>query len=107
MHFKKRGQQQIAWAAMVGFVDMFGIRSNLNIGWATERALLYFKERLLDVRIAGIEPSDELRRISYRKSLGKEGLHDGGAQSLKFVSGEFDFVCEFAALHHNPRPELA
>jgi SAM-dependent methyltransferase len=54
-----------------------------------------------------VEPSRELREEGYRKGLSADELVDGDAQNLSYADGEFDLVCEFAALHHIPDPQRA
>jgi SAM-dependent methyltransferase len=59
------------------------------------------------IRAIGVEPSPAQRVIGYGKGLLETELVDGDAMGLAFADGSFDLVCEFGALHHIPRPELA
>ncbi len=90
--------------SMIGFIE---IRSVLDIGSGTGRALLELRRACPDLRILGIEPSPELREIGYSKGLSEAELVDGDAQQLVFEDGAFDLVCEFGALHHIPKPQRA
>jgi ubiquinone/menaquinone biosynthesis C-methylase UbiE len=94
----------MALGVMMGLLPHLGIRSILDIGSGTGRALLTLKERASPERLVGIEPSQGLREQGYRKGLSRTELVDGDAQRLPYADGEFDMVCEFGALHHIPDP---
>ena len=103
-HIEARDEHGFALAALSGWVGYLGIRSILDIGSGTGRGLLTLKRNNPGVRVVGIEPSEELRRIGYSKGLSQEELLDGDANHLAQMDGEFDLVCELAMLHHVPRP---
>jgi ubiquinone/menaquinone biosynthesis C-methylase UbiE len=92
---------------MLSALDRLGVRSILDVGSGTGRTLLDIKKQRPDVRVLGIEPVAELRAIGYEKGLTGAELADGDATRLGFADGEFDLVCEFATLHHIPKPEIA
>jgi SAM-dependent methyltransferase len=79
----------------------------LDVGSWTGFALLKMKEKMPHVRAVGVEPSPAQRNIGYNKGLSETELVEGDAMTLEFADGSFDLVCEFGALHHIPRPDLA
>lgn len=107
LHHSRLDEHHFALAMMCGAVELFGYRSILDIGSGTGRALVGLRERFPGVRIVGIEPSPDLRAVGHAKGIAPDELIDGDARALPFSDGEFDLVCEFGALHHIPRPELA
>ncbi len=103
----ERDEHFFAMTFMLASLDYFEIKSILDIGSGTGRAIIYIKRRKQDIHIAGIEPVKELRQIGYNKGLNENDLIDGDAKKLQFSDGEFDLVCGFGALHHIKHPELA
>jgi Methylase involved in ubiquinone/menaquinone biosynthesis len=104
MHVDHKDEHTFALSFMLGMFDFLGVKSVLDIGSGTGRALSFIKERRPDIRVVGIEPVDALREIGYKKGLGKDELIDGDGLNLQFKDGEFDLVCEFGVLHHVPQP---
>lgn len=107
MHISKEDEHFFALTFMVGIIDYFGIRSILDIGSGTGRAIQYLKKLYPDLQIVGIEPVKELREIGYAKGLSKNELVEGDATNLHFSNAHFDLVCEFGVLHHIKQPNLA
>ena len=95
-----------ALSFLISILDFYGIRSILDIGAGTGRVPAYVRNVRPDIRTIGIEPVRELREIGYKKGILRNELIDGDATQLQFEDGEFDMVCEFAALHHIKYPEL-
>lgn len=107
MHVSDHDEHGFALAYMISVIDFFGIESILDIGSGTGRALRTIQNKMPHVKIVGIEPSHELRKIGYSKGLSASDLIDGDAMNLQFSDGSFDLVCEYGALHHIPNPHLA
>jgi ubiquinone/menaquinone biosynthesis C-methylase UbiE len=107
MHVEGDQEHVFALGFMVGVLDHFQIKSILDIGSGTGRAVAYIKQYRPDIRIVGIEPVKELREIGYSQGLSPDELIDGDVMNLKFADGEFDLVCEFAVLHHVKQPDRA
>ena len=105
MHVTSNDEHFLALSFMVGVLDYFQIRSILDVGAGTGRALRYIKSCRPDIRIAGIEPVKEMREIGYAHGLSQHELMEGDATKLEFCESEFDLVCEFGVLHHVKRPE--
>jgi SAM-dependent methyltransferase len=107
MHVHGNDEHDLALRFLISAVGHFGIRSILDIGSGTGRALLTIKAAMLKITALGIEPSPELRKIGHSKGLSEVELIDGDAMNLAFGDNSFDLVCEFGALHHIPDPSKA
>ena len=107
MHVHEDDEHGFALLFMLSMVELFGIRSILDIGSGTGRGLLKVKREKPGIAVKGIEPSAELRRVGHAKGLAPTELIDGDAMNLAFSDGAFDLVCEFGALHHIPFPSQA
>src|SRR5271156_5254098 len=107
MHVGEKDEHSFALSFLAGLLDYLEVKSVLDVGSGTGRAIQYLKRRRPDVRVVGIEPVKELRDIGHSQGLSKDELIDGDATRLPFETGEFDLVCEFAVLHHLRKPELA
>jgi ubiquinone/menaquinone biosynthesis C-methylase UbiE len=107
MHVSATDEHAFALAILVSIIDFLEIRSVLDIGSGTGRALLALRRNHSGLQVVGIEPSPELRAQGYRKGLTSQELVDGDAQALLFQDDSFDLVCEFGALHHIQNPRKA
>lgn len=107
MHLSEGDEHSFALCLMLAAVDFLGIRSVLDIGSGTGRTISHIKRVRPDLVVKGIEPVQELREIGYSKGISAEELIAGDALALPFREGEFDLVCEFAALHHIKTPARA
>lgn len=100
-------ENALDFAIFKTFIEHLNVTSILDIGSGTGRALITAKETKADIRAVGIEPASALRERGHAKGLTRSELIDGDAQHLSFKDDSFDLACEFAALHHIPRPDLA
>jgi ubiquinone/menaquinone biosynthesis C-methylase UbiE len=107
LHLEEDGEHGFALQFMISILEQVGIRSILDIGSGTGRALIGIKNKMPGISIIGVEPSAELRSIGHGKGLSETQLIDGDAMNLEFANGSFDLVCEFGALHHIPEPSKA
>jgi ubiquinone/menaquinone biosynthesis C-methylase UbiE len=107
MQISDQDEHQFALAILSAMIEYHSIRSVLDVGSGTGRALRYLKSRHPDVRFVGIEPVEALRKIGHQAGLSSDELRDGDISGLAFADGEFDLVCEFAVLHHVPKPAQA
>lgn len=107
MHVNETGEHALSLCLLLGALDFLYAESVLDIGSGTGRAIGQIKRRRPDIRVMGIEPVKELREVAYAHGIGRDELIEGDATRLEFTKGEFDVVCEFGALHHIRRPELA
>lgn len=97
-------EQRIALAWLEMIIKLYNIKSILDIGAGTGRTIAQLKHKFPDIRIVGIEPVKELREIGYAKGIKPTDLADGNGNALGYRDNEFDLVCEFAVLHHVPKP---
>ena len=107
IHKHDRDEHGLAFAYMTAMIDFFGIGSVLDVGSGTGFALLKLKEKMPHIKAIGVEKSAAQRAVGHSKGLTVAELVDGDAMRLAFADDLFDLVCEFGALHHMPRPELA
>jgi ubiquinone/menaquinone biosynthesis C-methylase UbiE len=107
MHVHTGDEHYFALCVMLGAVDFLGVKSILEIGSGTGRAIGYMKTMRPNVLIRGIEPVKELREIAYSKGISPSELTEGDALALKFEANQFDMVCEFGVLHHIKTPAQA
>jgi ubiquinone/menaquinone biosynthesis C-methylase UbiE len=104
MHVREKDEHGFALQFMISVLEHFDIRSILDIGSGTGRALMRIREKAPNVSFVGVEPSSELRSIGYGKGLLDTQLIDGDGMNLAFADGSFDLACEFGALHHISKP---
>lgn len=107
LHVKEKDNHYMALCVMLGLIDFLDIKSILEIGAGTGRAISFVKRERPDMLIRGIEPVDQLREVAYDKGISREELIAGDALELQYDNNEFDLVCEFGVLHHIKTPELA
>ena len=107
MQISERDEHQFALAILSAMIEYHDIKSVLDVGSGAGRALRYLKARHPGVRFVGIEPVEALRKVGHEAGLRPEELKEGDVNALAVSDGEFDLVCEFAVLHHVPKPELA
>ena len=107
MQISDQDEHQFALAILSAMIEFHGIKSVLDVGSGTGRALRYLKSRHPGVRFVGIEPVEALRKVGHQAGLSPDELKDGDINALAATDGEFDLVCEFAVLHHVPKPKQA
>jgi SAM-dependent methyltransferase len=107
MQVSEHDEHQFALAILSAMIEYHDIKSVLDVGSGTGRALRYLKARHPGVRFVGIEPVEALRKVGYEAGLRPDELKEGDVNAVAASDGEFDLVCEFAVLHHVPKPKLA
>lgn len=95
----------VALHYLAAFIELHDIRSVLDVGAGTGRAMRFLKVRFPDLVVKGIEPVEGLRRIGHHNGIPEGDLVDGDGTRLPFADGAFDLVVEFAVLHHVPKPQ--
>lgn len=95
----------VALHLLAAFIELHGVKSVLDVGAGTGRAMRFLKARFPTLVVKGIEPVEALRRIGHKHGIPENDLVDGNGMSLPFGDGSFDLVVEFAVLHHVPKPE--
>lgn len=104
MHVDEKGEHEFALALLAATIDHLEVRSILDLGSGTGRALLYLKQKCPGLKVVGLEPVKELREVGYQNGLSSDELIEGSGLNLPFADGEFDMVCEFGVLHHVRTP---
>jgi ubiquinone/menaquinone biosynthesis C-methylase UbiE len=94
----------VALHVVAAFIELNGIKSVLDVGAGTGRAMRFLKQRFPSLVVMGIEPVEALRRRGHAHGIPENDLIDGDGASLPFADGSFDLVCEFAVLHHVRHP---
>lgn len=107
LHLLPEDEHYFALCFLVGMIDNLGVKSILDVGSGTGRAINYIKQQKRYVRVVGIEPVREMREIGYRKGIPKSNLISGDATAIAFSNGAFDLVSEFGVLHHIKTPHIA
>jgi ubiquinone/menaquinone biosynthesis C-methylase UbiE len=96
-------------AAALGFISALiepqQIRSMLDVGCGTGRAIRHFRERHPDLHVRGVEPVGALIRQAIEVN-GVPAAHIARArgESLPHADQSFDAVCELGILHHVADP---
>lgn len=104
IHLEKDVEHTLALHIIGSYIEYFNIRSVLDIGAGTGRAMLWLKQRYPGLIIKGIEPVEALCEQAFLKGVPKEDLSVGDGNHLNYPDNSFDMVCEFAVLHHVPDP---
>ena len=107
LHVSEKDEHFFALSFLIGILDFFEIKSILDVGSGTGRALMHIKKVVPDIHIIGVEPVEELREVGYRKGLHKTELIEGYITNLQFHNQQFDLLCAFGVLHHVQCPSLA
>lgn len=90
----------VALHMLAAFIEMNQVKSVLDVGAGTGRAMRFLKQRFPNLVVKGIEPVDALRKRGHAQGIAEEDLVGGDGSSLPFGDRSFDLVCEFAVLHH-------
>jgi len=96
----------VALHLLAAFVSMNGIRSILDVGAGTDRAMRFLLAHFPDLVIKGVEPVEAMRLRGHAQGIPEADLVAGDGAALPFDDQSFELVCEFAVLHHVRRPEM-
>jgi ubiquinone/menaquinone biosynthesis C-methylase UbiE len=107
MHVDDEREHHFALCLMMGAMDFLQVKSVLDIGSGTGRAIRWIKKHRPDILVRGIEPVEELRKVAYANGVSETELIPGNALALEFADDAFDLVCEFGVLHHIKTPNVA
>ncbi len=106
-HVHESDEHTFALQILIGLLEHLGVRSVLDVGSGTGRAVMAIKRDKPGIRVVGIEPVPELRAVGHRNGLASEELREGDVTALDYPDGAFDLACAFGVLHHVRRPERA
>src|ERR1035437_338899 len=105
LHVQDGDEHFFALSWLAALIGHYKITSVLDVGSGTGRGLIYLKKMFPELKVVGIEPSQELRKIGYEKGLTQLELIDGDALNIALGNDSFDLVCEFGVLHHVKKPQ--
>jgi SAM-dependent methyltransferase len=105
MHVDQNDEHARALRIISHLVREHDIKSILDVGAGTGRAVKHFLTNHKDVTVRGIEPVPALRdQAVARHNIPPELIEVGRGEQLPFASQSIDAVCEFGVLHHVRRP---
>jgi SAM-dependent methyltransferase len=107
MHVADGDEHFFALSLLLASIDFLGVRSVLDIGSGTGRAVAAIRNARPSVVVKGVEPVAELREVAYRSGIARDEIVEGDALALQFEPGQYDLVCEFGVLHHIRSPDRA
>ncbi len=105
MHVHSGDEHHRALQHIVGFFDLLGVESVLDVGAGTGRAASFIRCERPDITVVAAEPVAALLEQGRR-----EGRYDGvgctrsSGYLLPFSDGSVDAVCEAGVLHHVADP---
>jgi SAM-dependent methyltransferase len=105
MHVHEDDGHAVALRFISAFVTPLQIRSMLDVGCGTGRAVRHFRAQHSDIRVRGVEPIRALIRQAVEINGVPAGhVVCGRGESLPYPDGSFDALCELGILHHVPDP---
>jgi ubiquinone/menaquinone biosynthesis C-methylase UbiE len=107
LHLHAGDEHFIALRYLSHLLPALSVRTVLDVGTGTGRAVKYLAERHPGMEIIGIEPEESLRRIAIQEhGLPEHMVRPGNALNIPFPDRSFDVVCEFGVLHHVRTPRV-
>lgn len=94
----------VALHLLAAHMELVGVKSVLDVGAGTGRAMRFLRARFPGIVIKGIEPVEGLRKRGHAQGIPEADLIAGDGAKLPFPDASFDLVCEFAVLHHVREP---
>jgi ubiquinone/menaquinone biosynthesis C-methylase UbiE len=105
MHLAENDEHYIALGYISAFLDQMDVRTVLDLGCGTGRALAYLTRANPEIKTFGIEPVRELLNIAVKKRTRTTHLVNGNGVRLPFRSGSIDAVLGCGILHHVREPQ--
>ena len=104
LQIHNRDEHHIALLFLSGYLLDLGVKSLLDVGTGTGRALAFLQQNFQDINVKGIELVPELREIALSKGLSPQQIDLGSAENLPYNNNQFDVVTAFGVLHHVQNP---
>ena len=97
----------VASAALRGLLQLYDIKSVLDVGCGTGRTLKYLQTHTTGMELFGIEPVQSMLNECLEKGFSDENVKLGNAKELDYADASVECVCMFGVLHHVKNPERA
>jgi ubiquinone/menaquinone biosynthesis C-methylase UbiE len=108
MHVREGDEHFRALAYVTRFIEAFDLRSVVDVGCGTGRAIASLKATHPHLLVRGIDPVQKLldQAVSAHR-VSADHLICARAEQLPFEDATFDAACEFGVLHHLSDPTAA
>jgi len=100
MHVAEDDEHGIALSYISPLLSAMGVRSVLDVGCGTGRALTFLKRKQPYLSLYGVELVPELLDQAISKGIARTALVRGSGLDLPFAARSFDAVIECGVLHH-------
>jgi ubiquinone/menaquinone biosynthesis C-methylase UbiE len=104
VHLGSVGAHDVACEFISALLPLLRVRSILDVGCGTGRAVSFFRSHNPEIQTDGIEPSSALLERAKAK-LGEGGLFLGSGAQLPFSDNAYDVVVSTGVLHHVKDPD--
>jgi SAM-dependent methyltransferase len=104
LHEAEHSAHDQALQLILPLLRQLDVRSVLDVGAGTGRALRFFAKHRSDLALHGIEPVPALIRQAEDSGLPAGIVRQGSGEALDFPTGSIDVVTSFGVLHHVPQP---
>lgn len=99
MHVAAEDEHFIALERTFSLVESLGIQSILDVGSGTGRSLKWYRQRMNDVKLLGIDPSPDLLQKAAQ-SVPSAEFSQGTGEQLPFPDESIDLVVATGIMHH-------
>ncbi|MFN4867474.1 MAG: class I SAM-dependent methyltransferase [Cyanobium sp.] len=105
--FDPEDEHFIACALLTGLASHYQLRTLLDVGCGTGRAIGYLSRSYPSLEILGVEPVKEMRDAAVAAGIAAAQILPGDATALPFPDAHFECCTAFGVLHHVPNPHRA
>lgn len=97
----------IACSLLTGLASHYRLRTVLDVGCGTGRAIGYLTKSSPSLQLLGVEPVKEMRDAAVASGISESQIIAGDAMALPFPDRHFDCCTAFGVPHHVPNPQRA